>query len=628
MTTSILQYIDKPEIDRLLNTSGARRSEMLAAICRINCLYMIQYAGSGHLGTSFSSMDILCRLYLEELADDDLFFSSKGHDAPGIYSVLIALGRLDFDLLHRLRRLGGLPGHPDVHTPCMVTNTGSLGMGISKARGMAKARRLDGKAGRVVFLMGDGELQEGQVYESLQPTVNGGYGELTAIVDHNKIQSDTWVADVSDLGDLEAKFSAFGWRVDRCNGNDDRSLAAALDRVRDAGDKPSIIVADTVKGAGVSFMEDYDAEGTGGCYAYHSGALPPEGYYKALEELKASLSDLCGELATDQPAYTEKAKPMADAGPARFSLIAAYADALKSMGGKRDDLVVLDADLALDCGVMPFRAAYPERFVECGIAEMDMVSMAGGLALSGKLPVVHSFSCFLTTRANEQIFNNATECTKVVYVGMLAGLLPASPGHSHQSLRDIALMGNNPGMTVIQPAHPAEVDAALDWAVNKASGPTYLRIASMLSVIPYAIPEMSDFREGVGSVVAEGEDAVLFAYGPTMLEQACLAREELAARGIGLKVVNLPWLNRIAEDWLADVIAGVRHVFSLDDHMLQGGQGQMIAAALARCGLSLPVLGFGLDHKPCCGLPDEVLAHHGLNAASLADAMETSLSEV
>ena len=140
------------------------RAALLADVCRLNTLYMIMQAGSGHIGTSFSSMDLITWLWTEELvkpnsgdARADTYFSSKGHDAPALYALLIALGKLDASLLHRLRRLGGLPGHPDVDTPFIAANTGSLGMGISKAYGMVRGRRQTGRAGRVVVMTGDGE---------------------------------------------------------------------------------------------------------------------------------------------------------------------------------------------------------------------------------------------------------------------------------------------------------------------------------------------------------------------------------------------------------------------------------------------------------------------------------------
>ena len=172
-------------------------------------------------------------------SNDDLYFSSKGHDAPGLYSVLIALGKLPFDKLHGLRRLGGLPGHPDVGVPGMVINSGSLGMGISKAKGMVRADRLKGHKRHYYVLTGDGELQEGQIWESLISAANAGMGEITAIVDHNKLQSDYRVSQTSDLGDLEAKFRSFGWHVERCDGHDLDEFSARARSLRRASWAPA-----------------------------------------------------------------------------------------------------------------------------------------------------------------------------------------------------------------------------------------------------------------------------------------------------------------------------------------------------------------------------------------------------
>ena len=184
----------------------------------------------------------------------DIFFSSKGHDVPAFYSALIGLGLLDFELVHRLRRLDGLPGHPEVAVPFMHTNTGSLGMGISKAKGMAHANRLKGRSGDIYVLTGDGELQEGQIWESLQPAADQGLSEITVIVDHNKVQSDILVSQTSDLGDLESKFRDFGWHVSRCDGHDMAALSNAMADLKAVTKKPKVVIADTVKGKGVSFM--------------------------------------------------------------------------------------------------------------------------------------------------------------------------------------------------------------------------------------------------------------------------------------------------------------------------------------------------------------------------------------
>src|SRR5438874_3817107 len=252
-----LRFVPEDECRRIAALEGdpAERAAAFADVCRLNALYMIQRAGSGHPGTTFSSLDVVSWLHLEVLREGDRYFSSKGHDVPGLYAVLAALGRLDFELIHELRRLDGLPGHPDVAaTPDVITSTGSLGMGISKARGFVLADRLLGRSGRVFVLTGDGELQEGQFWESLQPTANRRLHEITVIVDRNQVQSDTWVDRVSDIGDLEVKARAFGWAVASCDGHDLRSLASTLEAVEHE-QRPKLVIARTRKGGGVSLME-------------------------------------------------------------------------------------------------------------------------------------------------------------------------------------------------------------------------------------------------------------------------------------------------------------------------------------------------------------------------------------
>ena len=294
--SGILNYVPIEEFNRIKNLkiSNYEKAIIFSNLCRINTLYMIAKAGSGHIGSSFSSMDILTWLYLFEMKGDiniinensnDIFFSSKGHDAPALYSVLIGLGKLDFELLHKLRKFKGLPGHPDISTPNIITNTGSLGMGISKAKGIVFANRRNKKSSRVFVLTGDGELQEGQIWESLLSAANNKLSEIIVIVDHNKLQSDTLVSKVSDLGLLEEKFSAFGWHVSRCNGNNINELAETFKNIREINDKPKVIIADTIKGKGVSFMEHTSIDSDIEFYKFHSGAPSSDAYYRASLEL-------------------------------------------------------------------------------------------------------------------------------------------------------------------------------------------------------------------------------------------------------------------------------------------------------------------------------------------------------
>ena len=631
-----LVYVPAQEFRRLraAGLAPGLTTEAFAALARVNVLYMIARAWSGHVGTSFSSIDIMSWLFLHEIRDldrgpaaCDIFFSSKGHDAPALYTVLIGLGLLPEDKLDHLRRLHGLPGHPHVETPYIQANTGSLGMGISKAKGMALANRLAGVPRRIFVLTGDGELQEGQFWESLPSAVHARLGELVVIIDRNKIQSDTWVADVSDLGDLEAKLRAFGWHVSRVDGHDIAGLASAFRALDRITDQPKIVIADTVKGKGVSFMEGPSMK-AGELYAYHSGAPTEDEYARGSAELLTRAQRLfeaagLGTLVTRTGRRPERREPRDTQ-----NLIAAYRDALVAQGDRHDRLIVLDADLVKDCGLVPFAQKYPERFVECGIAEQDMVSMACGMAHRAYLPVAHSFACFLAARPNEQIYNQCSEGSKVIYVGSLAGLLPGGPGHSHQSVRDIGALGSVPGLVLAEPAVEAEVAALFDYFVGTAAESAYLRLVSVKWPVPFAYPAGHHVQVGRGWTVRDGSDLVVFGYGPWLLSNAWHAAEDVQREARAtVRLVNMPWLNRVDPAWLKDTIGGARHVVTLDNHYLEGGQGQMLAAAIARLGLdpAVTVSSLGVAELPECGTNDEVLEYHGLDIASLAAAFTAAL---
>ena len=634
-----LRFVPVSEFTRVVDAKGdaAARAEAFAALARINTLYMIAGAWSGHIGTSFSSIEIMSWLFLNELRDldkgpddCDVFFSSKGHDAPALYAVLIGLGRLPADKLHRLRRLGGLPGHPHVETPYIHANTGSLGMGISKAKGMALANRLAGTPRRIFVLTGDGELQEGQFWESLGSAANLGLGEIVAIVDHNKIQSDTWVEKVSDLGDVEAKLRAFGWHVSRCDGHDVRAIERTLRALDAITDRPKVIVADTIKGRGVSFMEGPAALKAGDLYLFHSGAPPEQQYMDGLQQLldaagRAFAGLNLGSLKTETRTRNPRREPRDTQ-----NLIAAYGKALVQQADRHPHLVVLDADLIKDCGLLEFAAKHPQRFVECGIAEQDMASMACGMARRGALPVAHSFACFLSTRPNEQIYNQCSEGSKAIYVGSLAGVLPGGPGHSHQSVRDISALGAIPNLLMAEPAADAEVHALFDYLVNEAAGSAYLRLVSVKWPLPFAYPSNIRVQPGTGWIARPGADAVVFGYGPWLLSNAWHAAEEIEkTTGSRLRIVNLPWLNRVDAAWLKETIGACRTIITLDNHYLHGGQGEMLGAAIAELGLdpAARVSRIGVTELPECGTNDEVLAHHGLDVAGLVKQFAAAMRQ-
>jgi transketolase len=605
---------------------------LLADMCRANALVAVKRAGSGHLGSSFSAMDVVVHLFYRELNtaavgfDDpnrDIYFSSKGHDVPGLYAVLHSLGVIPAERLLKLRRLGGLDGHPDVGIPGIEANSGSLGMGISKGRGIAWAKRHLGRAGRVVVMTGDGELQEGQNFEGLQAAAAHAQGNLWVIVDRNELQSDKPTDEILGLGDLEAKLRAFGWRVTSCDGHDHDALARAFAEQRAADDVPKVLIANTIKGKGVSFMEHPRAlEEGGGTYRWHAGAPDDESFARAHAELLARIRERLPDVGlVPVDALEEQSEGEPESGVTTRTRVteeyvaAAYGEALLELAADHPELVVLDADLASDCRIRPFELEHPDRFHESGIAEQDMVSAAAGMARHGLLPVVNSFAAFLAARANEQIYNQASEHTKVVYALHYAGLIPAGPGKSHQSIRDVSLLAALPNMMIVQPGNAEETKALVRWAVTEAGDNVALRLA--IGPSPRRI-ELPDVKPGRGAVVHEGTGALLFAYGPVMLHEALTAAELL---GDDLQVVNMPWLNHIDPEWLHDLVEPFDEVFVLEDHAPVGALGDTLRREFGNRAIHV----FGVEGWPACGTPAEALRFHRLDGASLADRIATAI---
>ncbi|WP_417826647.1 FkbM family methyltransferase [Thalassospira povalilytica] len=627
-----LLYYPYRELKRI-SESGRGQFEhtaLFADMCRLNALYMISRAGSGHIGSSFSSLDIISYLLLCELdvglnATDgkDIFFSSKGHDAPAYYAALMGTGAIKFENIHKLRKIDGLPGHPDVQTKGIVTNTGSLGMGVSKAKGMIYANRLKGRLGRVVVMTGDGELQEGQFWESLVSAVNNKLSELIILIDHNKLQSDTFVKNVSDLGDLEQKLSAYGLCVARCDGNDVVALSETFKAIRDDV-RPKVIIADTVKGKGVSFMEHTSLDSDVDMYAFHSGAPDKDAYQLAAKELILRVQNRAEQLHLGTiELETEAVEPGQGASSEVKKLIPAYSEALIALASKRDDVVALDADLVLDTGLIPFREKYPKRFFECGIAEQDMVSTAGGMALGGLLPIVHSFACFLSSRPNEQIYNNATERTKVIYIGSLAGVLPGGPGHSHQAVRDVAALSAIPDFAIVEPSCPSEVGNLLEWCANVHTGSSYMRLTSIPWEIPFDLPSGRSVSFGQGNVLLEGADIALISHGPIMLSQAYNAVKKFAQdRAIEVKLIDMPWLNHVDDNWLEQALAGCSAVLCVENHYSRGSLSDTLAKVLVQSKkLNVTFSTLGLTDVPPSGTNAQVLESVGLNEPSILDQL-------
>ena len=579
---------------------------------RVNILSAIKSAGSGHIGTSFSSIEaiLVARKLLAEWKQresnlETVFFSSKGHDAPAIYAAMHVDGELRDSDLFKLRRLNGLPGHPEIDTPGIPTNTGSLGMGISKAKGFVYANKIKQRDSRVIVLLGDGELQEGQIWESLPGAARDNLCELTVIVDGNGIQSDTWLSNTSPLGDLKSRVEGCGWIYLECNGHDLNALQSVLTRNQE---KPTFIFAKTFKGAGINSMMSFGKSGK--FYKFHSGSLDDLNYQTAVGEL---LERMKCAYPPDQKFSGVQVLTVEDdevPKPRPKSFITEWSELLRETMITLPNIVILDADLSYDTGTYLAREEFPNRYVQAGIAEQDMVSIAGTLALSGQIPIVHSFATFLSMRPTEQMFNNLSEKSRIIYCGFLAGIVPAAPGFSHQAVTDVGIFLSLPNVDVIEPGCATELRKALEYSITNNRS-TYIRINSV------GYPEIhgcENFSPGVGTRRRNGKDIAVIASGSTMLTQAIEAADILSNEALNISIYTYPFLGTQPTEEFLTSLAQYSQIVVLENHLPALGNFHIIKDFLQ----TSKVWRIGLENLPRNGRNDEVLAFHGLDAENIA----------
>ncbi|NMC57852.1 MAG: hypothetical protein GYA51_00430 [Candidatus Methanofastidiosa archaeon] len=377
-----------------------------------------------------------------------------------------------------------------------------------------------------------------------------------------------------------------------------------------------------------------------GLYPYHAGAPDDENYQKACDEIIGRFNDLSASVGispisiTDLKAtqvedklYNALGEPVSQTSTLADRLkesaeyvVEGFGEALVSLSKEFPHLVVLDADLSSDCRLRKFENTFPERFIECGISEQNMVSVAGGLARMGLLPVVNSFASFLASRANEQIYNNATEKTHIIYVFHYGGLIPAGPGKSHQSVRDISLVGALPEVTIIQPSNPLETYEALRYFIVSGKNTNILRLNIGPSPSHISLPDNYKLIEGNGVRLKDGQEIAIVAYGPVMLHEALKASDFLSQKGISARVYNMPWLNTLDIEWFLSEFEHVSQIFILEDHATFGGLGHFWLKILNDKNLLglFRIHIFGIEGYPTCGTPAEALIFHGLEGQTLA----------
>lgn len=598
-------YVPYSEIARNVLETNFHK---ISFACRLNILTMIKFAGSGHIGSSMSAVDLVLasRLFLKEVTDEGYFFSSKGHDAPAIYAVSHALGELSDDDLFRLRRLNGLPGHPEIQIPGVPTNTGSLGMGISKGKGFIYAARNQGKQDpTVIVLLGDGELQEGQIWESLSGASRDSMNSLTVIVDGNKIQSDTWVESVLPLGNLRKRVEGFGWNFLECDGHSYEAIKEALEHSKST-QGPTFVYAHTVKSSGVPFMTNFGLNAR--FYRFHSGAPSDNDYELAISSLSPYLNDdfTEAEIAQRARSFTQhdvpedfKPKDRAD------SLVQEWNFLLHQACENDARIVAIDADLSYDTGTYGLSEKFPNQYIQAGIAEQDMVSTAGTIALSGCIPIVHSFASFLTTRSIEQIFNNTTEETRIIYVGFLAGIVPTAPGHSHQAVIDVGIMSSIPGISIYEPSSDLELQIVFDLA-RRNSGPSYIRINSIGMLRNPHVPN----SDSTLFAWQRGQDFALITSGITMTDLAIRAFSSS-----NVAIFSRPYLNQPITDQDREILSAFKKVLILENYTDCNANFFHISNGLLEIGVQC--YRYGIKTIPKNGEMEEVLRFHKLDPESI-----------
>ena len=504
---------------------------------RIDIVRSIGEAGSGHPGGSLSSADIMTALYFGGVLkhdpanptnpDRDRFILAKGHAAPALYATLAHAGYFPREELMKLRKLGAmLQGHPDSNlVPGVEVSTGSLGQGLSIACGLAAGLKLNDDTHAVFALLGDGECQEGQVWEAAMFAAHNKLDNLMAIVDRNGLQIDGCTSDVCDLGDLGAKFAAFGWDTAEVDGHDIAALIDLLNQVKaDRSGKPHAIIAHTVKGKGVSFME--------GEAGWHGKAPNAEQLAVALADLgfhgcfARARGESLSRLGEPPPSRHRAAVRVSRRGGSKEGTRAAYGVTLAELADEGMPIVAVDADLSGSTTTQEVRrcqARIRGRLFNAGIAEQNMVDVAAGLSLAGNVAFTGSFAVFGTGRAYDQIRN--TVCYSKLNVKIApthAGISVGPDGGSHQMLEDIALMRGLPNMRVLVPADYAAAHAALRIAAE-TPGPVYIRMGRASVPCVYA-DGMSASRSARAYVLREGSDVSIVACG-VEVEQAMNAAD-------------------------------------------------------------------------------------------------------
>lgn len=597
----------------------------IATRLRIESIRATTAAGSGHPTTCQSAADLMAALFFAEMRFDprhpqhplaDRLVMSKGHAAPLLYAMWAEAGFIPRERLTDLRLLSSdLEGHPTPRLPFVDVATGSLGQGLAAGVGTALNARRIGSDYRTYVLMGDGETAEGSVWEAASVAHLYALDSLCAIVDVNGLGQSRATELDHDMDAHRARWQGFGWHAVVIDGHDMAQVVAAYAEARRTKGKPTVVLARTLKGKGVSFTE--------GKPNWHGKALKPDEATRAYAELDAQRQ---AESAALPPIPLPPPVPAAEtpgqpAAPDYTSgdLVAtreAYGTAIAKLGSVDSRVVALDADVKNSTFSERFESAHPDRFYQFFIAEQVMIGAAMGLAARGAIPFPSTFAAFLT-RAADFIRMAAISGVNIKLAGSHAGVSIGEDGPSQMALEDFAMTTAQPNFTVLCPADAVATEK-LVTEMARHHGPMYMRTSRPKTPVIYATTESFPIG-GLKVLRSSARDvATVVGVGVTLFE-ALKAYDTLAAEGIQIRVIDLYSIQPI--DAAALVAAGreTGKLITVEDHYLVGGIGDAVARAVAPAGLTVTRL--GVMAIPRSGRPDELIDTFGLSARAIANAI-------
>lgn len=596
--------------------------ERKATNLRIHSILSTSEAGSGHPTTCLSAADIVSALFFHAMRYDcadaqnpnnDRFILSKGHAAPLLYGAYAEAGIIPVDDLLTLRQIDSiLEGHPTPRFDWTEVATGSLGQGLSLGLGMAlNGKYLDKSDYRVYVLLGDGETAEGGVWEAAALASHYQLNNLIGIVDVNALGQSQRTMYAHDIDTYCSRFEAFGWQTIGIDGHDFDEILPALEKAKSSTDKPTMIVAKTYKGKGVSSLENEDN--------WHGKAVPKG------EDLDKVLAEL-GPLHTDIPVQIESpsqtnnttsavtaCEPPEYASDEEVATRGGYGTGLAKLGAANPNVVALDGDTKNSTYAEQFMELYPDRFFEMFIAEQNLVGAGIGLAKRGKIPFVSTFAAFLS-RAYDQIRMSAISQANIKYAGSHCGVSIGEDGPSQMGLEDIAMFRAIPESVVL---YPSDAVAAERLVAEAAAhhGIVYIRTSRPKTAILYDATD--SFPIGGSKVVRESaEDKVTIVAAGVTLHEALQAHDRLAAEGINIRIIDLYSIKPIDSATLLSAAAETNNtLITVEDHYPEGGLGDAVLDAVAAADVRVHKL--AVTGIPRSGKPEELLELHGISANAI-----------